>query len=84
MDPYYDSDSDSASDVPEEPLYSRLLTVAPNTQDSSPLFNLIPAEIRTEIFSHALADFPDPSAENQYETDSCCAQPTHPSPLPVC
>lgn len=80
-DSYSDSGSDSnpgtdfdpSSDTEEDPLHARLLSVAPNPQNSCPLFKLIPAEIRTEIFRHALADFPDPSAEKQYETDSCCS-----------
>lgn len=67
------SDFGPDSDTEDQPLYARLLSVAPKPQESSPLFNLIPAEIRSEIFSHVLTDFPDPSAENQYQTDSCCA-----------
>ena len=62
-----------ASDTtPKELLNARLLSVPPTPQSSSPLFNLIPPEIRAEIFSLVLADFPDPAAEKQYATDSCC------------
>jgi hypothetical protein len=65
-----------ASDTtPKELLNARLLSVPPTPQSSSLLFNLTPPEIRAEIFSLVLADFPDPAAEKQYATDSCCKHP---------
>ncbi|KAH6874648.1 hypothetical protein BKA70DRAFT_1350024 [Coprinopsis sp. MPI-PUGE-AT-0042] len=58
-------------------------------QSASPLFTVLPPEIRTEIFSLALSSFPDPS--NPYSFDSYWYRPgytavrlTHVSLLATC
>lgn len=63
------------SSPPEPPLYTTLLAKTPDPQQSSPLFNRFPAEIRHEIFALALSDFPDPAAENQYSAQTLYARP---------
>ncbi|KAM7208357.1 hypothetical protein V8F20_001335 [Naviculisporaceae sp. PSN 640] len=61
---------------PETPLYAKLLAQPPDPQQSCPLFNRFPAEIRQEIFALALSDFPDPAAENQYSAQTIYTRPS--------
>jgi hypothetical protein len=63
-----------------QPLHERILSIPPTPQEQSPLFSRIPPELRHEIFSLALADFPDPSAENRYEADTCYTRPSYFAP----
>ncbi|OIW27263.1 hypothetical protein CONLIGDRAFT_580045 [Coniochaeta ligniaria NRRL 30616] len=62
------------------PLHTRLLTVPPLPQSSSPLFTLLPAEVRAEIFSLALADYPDPSPSSHYSATTCFTRPSYFAP----
>ncbi|KAF1986734.1 hypothetical protein K402DRAFT_302140, partial [Aulographum hederae CBS 113979] len=47
-------------------------------QDQSPLFSVIPAEVRNEIFAYALVDFEDTS--KQYETGTYYTRPNYTAP----
>lgn len=60
--------------------HAQLLEVADVPQTSSPLFRVIPAEIRSQIFSLALADYPDPSKDRAYQADSIFARPSYFAP----
>ncbi|KAK0702388.1 hypothetical protein B0H67DRAFT_650424 [Lasiosphaeris hirsuta] len=57
-----------------KPLYERILSTLPISQGSCPLFGILPGELRSQIFSLALIDFPDPSPEKHYEADTCYTQ----------
>ncbi|KAB5586098.1 hypothetical protein GE09DRAFT_1073321 [Coniochaeta sp. 2T2.1] len=61
-------------------LHARLLTIPPAPQTSSPLFSLLPAEVRSEIFSLALADYPDPSPQKHYRRATCYTRPSYFAP----
>lgn len=63
-----------------QPLNERILSIPPTPQEQSPLFSRIPPELRHEIFSLALADFPDPSVENRYEANTCYTRPSYFAP----
>jgi len=64
----------------EQPIHTRILAIPPHPQDDCPLFNRFPAEIREHIFTLALADFPDPDAENRYESDTYYTRPAYFAP----
>ncbi|KAM7191376.1 hypothetical protein V8F33_008979 [Rhypophila sp. PSN 637] len=71
------SPSSSSSQAP--PLYMQLLSKqAPNPQVESPLFNVFPAEIRSQIFTLALSDFVD--TERQYDARTIYARPSYFAP----
>ncbi|KAJ2977715.1 hypothetical protein NQ176_g4219 [Zarea fungicola] len=69
----------------EQPMHMRLqseeqpLEKPRNPQSQCGLFK-IPLEIRESIFRLALADYEDPSADQQYDKDSCWARPSYNSP----
>ncbi|KAI1773104.1 hypothetical protein F4818DRAFT_118132 [Hypoxylon cercidicola] len=62
------------------PLHTQILSVPAALQDESPLFGVIPAEVRSAIFSLALTDFPDPAPDNQYAADTCYRRPHYFAP----
>lgn len=62
------------------PLHARLLSTPPRPQPSSPLFSLLPAEVRADIFSLALGDYPDPSPAKHYQATTCYTRPSYFSP----
>ncbi|KEY68206.1 hypothetical protein S7711_04743 [Stachybotrys chartarum IBT 7711] len=59
---------------------SDLLTRPAAPQDASPLFRRLPAEVRRDIFSLALAEYPDPSPAKQYGPQTCYTRPAYSSP----
>ncbi|KAH6888717.1 hypothetical protein B0T10DRAFT_60303 [Thelonectria olida] len=61
-------------------LYKRILSVPADPQDNSLLFRLLPAEIRSHIFSFALTDYPDPSPDHHYHQDTCYSRPSYFAP----
>lgn len=62
------------------PLHERLLSKPANKQLDCALFSILPAEIRSHIFRLVLADYEDPSAAEQYTTESCYARPSYSAP----
>lgn len=60
-------------------LHEVLLSIPPLPQEKSALFR-IPPEIRQEIFTLALLDFPDPSAESRFDADTCYTRPAYFAP----
>ncbi|TPX11549.1 uncharacterized protein E0L32_007760 [Thyridium curvatum] len=62
------------------PLHTRLLLVPAVKQDASPLFSRLPGELRSQIFAHALTDFPDPSPDRRYADETCYTRPTYFAP----
>lgn len=62
------------------PLHTRILSVAPTPQTSSPLFGLLPGEVREHIFSYVLTDYPDPSPDRRYASDTCYTRPSYFAP----
>lgn len=67
-------------DTAELPLHERLLATAPEVQSKSPLFNRIPPEVRTAIYSLALTDYLDPDPAKRYEADTLFTRPAYSSP----
>jgi hypothetical protein len=66
---------------PETPdIHTLLLSVPAAPQDQSPLFTRLPAELRAEIFSLVLTDYPDPSPAAHYAADTCYARPSYFAP----
>ena len=59
------------------PLHVQILAIPAARQDESPLFNTLPAEVRTEIFSLALADYPD---EARYDLETYYSRPSYFAP----
>ncbi|KAH6972994.1 hypothetical protein BKA56DRAFT_593126 [Ilyonectria sp. MPI-CAGE-AT-0026] len=49
-------------------------------QDNSPLFSLLPPEVRSQIFSYALTDFPDPSPKKRYKDWTIYKRPAYSAP----
>lgn len=62
------------------PLHARLLSIPPQPQPACPLFALLPPEVRSEILSLALADYPDPSPTASYSPQSCYTRPAYFAP----
>ena len=69
-----------ASQQPNLPLHSQILSVAPTKQEDSPLFAVLPPEIREQIFSYALSDYPDPNPQNHYEEETYYSRPSYFAP----
>lgn len=44
------------------------------------MFGILPGELRSQIFSLTLVDFPDPSPEKHYAADTCYTRPTYFAP----
>ncbi|KAI0107709.1 hypothetical protein F4776DRAFT_423893 [Hypoxylon sp. NC0597] len=62
------------------PLHAKILSIPAALQDESPLFGVLPAEIRTFIFSLALTDYPDPTPDKQYAAETCYTRPHYFAP----
>lgn len=65
---------------PPTPLHTRILSVAPAPQTASPIFSVLPGEVRENIFSYVLTDYPDPSPERRYASDTCYTRPSYSAP----
>lgn len=50
------------------------------SQHQSPLFRMLPGEVRSQIFALALTDYPDPAPEKQYAAEACYTRPSYFSP----
>jgi hypothetical protein len=61
-------------------LHERLLATAPDAQSDSPLFNRLPAEVRTAIYSLALTDYLDPDPAKRYEANTLFTRPSYSAP----
>ncbi|KAI9163685.1 hypothetical protein HJFPF1_05307 [Paramyrothecium foliicola] len=61
-------------------LYERILAIPPQAQHDSPLFGMLPAEIRSYIFKYALTDYPDPSPDKRYNAMTCYTRPAYFAP----
>ncbi|KAJ4182598.1 hypothetical protein NW755_010365 [Fusarium falciforme] len=57
-----------------------ILSVPDNPQSGSPLFRLLPAEVRNQIFALALTDYEDPSPDNHYDGNTCFTRPSYFAP----
>ncbi|KAG8672079.1 hypothetical protein FPOAC2_05450 [Fusarium poae] len=60
-----------------EILHEKILSKVANPQRDSPLFGVIPAEVRDNIFSYVLTDHPDPTAEKQFSKKTCYTRPSY-------
>lgn len=69
-----------SSQSTETPLHAQILSITPTSQANSPLFGVLPAEVREQIFSHVLTDYPDPSPERRYESATCYTRPSYFAP----
>ncbi|PTD07419.1 Alanyl-tRNA editing protein Aarsd1 [Fusarium culmorum] len=58
-------------------LHERILSEFVNPQTDSPLFSLLPGEVRDKIFSYVLTDHPDPGAHMQYSKQTCYTRPSY-------
>lgn len=61
-------------------LINRILSKPAASQISSPLFQQLPAEIRSEIFAYALTDTQNPCPEKRYNKDTCYTRPGYSAP----
>ncbi|KAH7305280.1 hypothetical protein B0I35DRAFT_444290 [Stachybotrys elegans] len=57
-----------------------LLSAQADSQSESPLFRLLPGEVRRNIYDMVLADFSDPSPEKRYEDKTCYTRPSYYAP----
>ncbi|MBE3110726.1 MAG: hypothetical protein IMZ46_09490, partial [Acidobacteria bacterium] len=62
------------------PLHAQILSITPTPQANSPLFRMLPAEVRENIFSYALTDYPDPSPGREYDSETCYTRPSYFAP----
>ncbi|KAK0706007.1 hypothetical protein B0T26DRAFT_725198 [Lasiosphaeria miniovina] len=62
------------------PLHVRILSTPIQAQAQSPLFSMIPPEVRSDIFAFALADYADPSPDAHYEAETCFTRPAYFAP----
>ena len=67
------------ADTPQ-PLHAHILSTAGLPQAESPLFGIVPAEVRSLIFALALADHPDPSPDKHYGAQTCYSRPAYFAP----
>ncbi|KAL7917783.1 hypothetical protein ACQKWADRAFT_305932 [Trichoderma austrokoningii] len=63
---------------PPEPLHQQLLATEIKPQDESPLFSLLPPEIRSKIFIFVLSSYED--TDSPYLTDTCYSRPSYFAP----
>lgn len=63
---------------PPEPLHQQLLAKEVDPQEESPLFSLLPPEIRTNIFTLVLSDYED--TDSPYHIDTCYSRPSYFAP----
>ncbi|KAK7417454.1 hypothetical protein QQX98_004574 [Neonectria punicea] len=61
-------------------LYAQLLSSPVAPQNDSPLFSVLPAEVRGAIYAYALTDYPDPSPDKHYEATTCYTRPSYFAP----
>ncbi|KAF7556419.1 hypothetical protein G7Z17_g1389 [Cylindrodendrum hubeiense] len=61
-------------------LFNQILVGPAAPQDTSPLFTVLPAEVRSNIFSFALTDYPDPSPDKHYNASTIYTRPTYFAP----
>lgn len=57
-----------------------ILALPVTPQITSPLFRKLPAEVRSEIFSYVLTDYPDPSPTKAYSEATCYTRPSYLAP----
>ncbi|KAI1136423.1 hypothetical protein F5Y05DRAFT_108025 [Hypoxylon sp. FL0543] len=62
------------------PLHAKILAIPAALQEESPLFGVLPAEVRSSIFSLALTDYPDPTPDKQYNSETCYTRPHYFAP----
>ena len=62
------------------PLHVQILSIPAASQHDSPLFGMLPGEVRSYIFSLALADYADASPDKQYEAETCYKRPHYFAP----
>ncbi|KAJ4177442.1 hypothetical protein NW767_015120 [Fusarium falciforme] len=62
------------------PTPQEILSKPDDPQSDSPLFGLLPAETRNQIFSLALTDYEDPSPDRRYSDNVCYARPSYFAP----
>ncbi|KAL7905822.1 hypothetical protein GGI35DRAFT_459442 [Trichoderma velutinum] len=62
------------------PLHQRLLSKKSHTQENSPLFSLLPPEIRAKIFTYVLSDYEDRRRPLLYDTKASFWRPSHRAP----
>jgi hypothetical protein len=58
----------------------KLLSKPAAEQRQCPLFSTLPGEVRAQIFSFALTDYPDPDPEKKYSPDTCFTRPSYFAP----
>lgn len=58
-------------------LHATLLSRPAAPQPQCPLFATVPAEVRTQIFTLALSDYPDPSPDRRYKNETCYTRPSY-------
>ncbi|KAK1240257.1 hypothetical protein MKX08_007699 [Trichoderma sp. CBMAI-0020] len=63
---------------PPEPLYQQLLAKESDPQHESPLFSLLPPEIRSKVFTFVLSDYED--TDSPYDVDTCYSRPSYFAP----
>ncbi|KAH7136841.1 hypothetical protein B0J13DRAFT_587009 [Dactylonectria estremocensis] len=61
-------------------LLEKILSGPVAPQSGSPLFTLLPAEVRSHIFTYALTDYPDPSPHKRYDEMSIYTRPNYFAP----
>lgn len=61
-------------------LVTKILSTSPAPQTTSPLFQQLPAEIRSEIFAYVLTDFSDPDPAKAYKKHTCYTRPGYFAP----
>ena len=57
-----------------------ILSLPAARQEQSPLFTVLPAELRSEIFALVLTDYPDPSPDTRYAAETCYTRPSYFAP----
>ncbi|KAK4064245.1 uncharacterized protein Triagg1_9041 [Trichoderma aggressivum f. europaeum] len=62
------------------PLHQRLLSKKIHKQQDSPLFSLIPPEVRAKIFTYALSDYEDRRRPLLYDSKTSFWRPSHRGP----
>lgn len=70
----------AATTGPSAALSDTILAVTPEPQVDSPLFQELPAEVRSNIFTYALTDYPDPSPDKAYGQSTCYTRPSYFAP----
>ncbi|KAF4338945.1 hypothetical protein FBEOM_7121 [Fusarium beomiforme] len=58
-------------------LRQNILSKTPNPQNESPLFSILPGEVRDSIFSYVLTDHPDPTPAKKFSENTCYTRPSY-------